>query len=106
MTETGNNIIALELFNDLNSSNYYGKLNSIVGHLAIAIDSSRSILDTRESLINSVDRQRTSISGVDLDEEATNLIVFQQSFDACARIITTIDEMLNTMINNMGRVGR
>ncbi|HHU22242.1 MAG TPA: flagellar hook-associated protein FlgK [Clostridiales bacterium] len=106
VTETGNNIIALELFNDLNSSNYYGKLNSIVGHLAIAIDSSRSILDTRESLINSVDRQRTSISGVDLDEEATNLIVFQQSFDACARIITTIDEMLNTMINNMGRVGR
>jgi flagellar hook-associated protein 1 FlgK len=105
-TETGNNVIALRLFNTLNDGNFFGKLNSIVGHLAIEIDSSKSVLDTRQSLLNSVDRQRTSISGVDLDEEATNLIVYQQTYAACARVVTTIDEMLNVLINGMGLVGR
>ncbi|MGI5935639.1 MAG: flagellar hook-associated protein FlgK [Oscillospiraceae bacterium] len=104
-TETGNNEVARRLLNTINDGNFFGKLNSIVGHLAIEIDSSRSILDTRESLINSVDKQRMSISGVDLDEEATNLIVFQQTYAACARVVTAIDEMLSIMINNMGRVG-
>jgi flagellar hook-associated protein 1 FlgK len=105
-TETGNNLIALELFGDLANSGYYDKLNSIVGHLAIASDTTNSIMDTRESLLESVDTQRASISGVSLDEETTNLIVFQQSYNACARVITTLDQMLDTMINNMGVVGR
>lgn len=105
-TETGNNTVALSLFKDLNSSGYYSDLNSIVGHLAIALNTGESILDTRQSLLNSVDAQRTSISGVSLDEETTNLIVFQQSYNACARVITAIDEMLENMIGGMGLVGR
>lgn len=104
-TETGNNKIAMALLKDSQDSNYYGELNSIVGHLAIALKAGQSILDTKQSLLNSVDSQRTSISGVSLDEETTNLIVFQQAYNACARMVTTIDEMLNTMINGMGRVG-
>jgi len=104
--ETGNNLIAEAISKDLNDSGYYSKLNSIVGHLAIALRTSKSIVDTKQSLINSVDTQRTSISGVSLDEETTNLIVFQQSYNACARVVTTIDEMIDTMINNMGLVGR
>lgn len=106
VTETGNNTIALQLFNDLGNNGYFSDLNSIVGYLAIALDTSESVLDTKEALINSVDTQRTSISGVSLDEETTNLIVFQQTYNACARMVTTIDEMLDTMINNMGLVGR
>lgn len=105
-TNSGNNIVALALFTDLAKSGYYDKLNSIVGNLAIAANTGGSIMSTKNSLLSSVDTQRQSISAVSLDEEATNLIVFQQSYNACARIITTIDEMLNTMINNMGIVGR
>jgi flagellar hook-associated protein 1 FlgK len=105
-THTGNNAKALELFKDLANSGYYDKLNSIVGNLAIAANTSGSIMDTKQSLIRSVDTQRKSVSAVSLDEETTNLIIFQQSYNAAARIITTIDEMLNTMINNMGITGR
>jgi flagellar hook-associated protein 1 FlgK len=105
-THSGNNAKALELFKDLANSGYYDKLNSIVGNLAIAANTSGSIMDTKQSLIRSVDTQRKSVSAVSLDEETTNLIIFQQSYNAAARIITTIDEMLNTMINNMGITGR
>ncbi len=96
---SGNSVIAQKLYNDLGTSKYYSQLNSVVGHLAITLDTSRSILDTKESLLNSVDTQRTSISGVSIDEETTNLITFQQTYKACARVINAIDQMLDELIN-------
>jgi flagellar hook-associated protein 1 FlgK len=44
-------------------------------------------------------RQRDSVSGVSLDEEMTDLVRFQRAFEASARLITTIDEMLVTVVN-------
>jgi flagellar hook-associated protein 1 FlgK len=105
-TQTGNNEVALQLFNDLTNSGYYDKLNSIVSNLAIAANTTDSITSTKESLLDSTQTQRQSQSAVSLDEETANLIIFQQSYQACSRIITTLDEMLDTMINNMGTVGR
>ncbi|NMA25750.1 MAG: flagellar hook-associated protein FlgK [Clostridiales bacterium] len=105
-TNTGNNDIALQLSKDLINSGYYDKLNSIVVNLAIAANTSESIMDTKQSLLASVDTQRKSLSAVSLDEETTNLIIFQQSYNAAARIISVLDDMLNTMINNMGITGR
>ncbi|MPM09138.1 hypothetical protein SDC9_55454 [bioreactor metagenome] len=104
--DTGNSEIASALYKDLTDSGYYSSLNGIVGHLSIALNTGKSMLDTKESLLNSIDSQRTSVSGVSVDEETTNLIVYQQSYNACARVITAIDEMLDTMISNMGTVGR
>lgn len=104
--ETGNGVIAEAMFLDLQNHSYYDKLNSLVNNLAIVSSTSTGSMDTRKSLLSSVDTQRTSLSGVSLDEETTNLIIFQQSYNAAARIITTLDSMLDTMINNMGLVGR
>lgn len=105
-TETGNNTIISQLVSDLDTGNYYGMLNSIVGHLATTVKSSTSVLDTREALLGSIDTQRASVSGVSTDEETTNLIVYQQTYSACARVITAIDEMLETLVKSTGLVGR
>lgn len=43
--------------------------------------------------------QRDSVSGVSLEEEMTNLITFQKAYQASAKIITTVDEMLTTLVN-------
>ena len=45
-------------------------------------------------------------SSVDLDEENVNLLMSQQAYNAAARVLTTMDEMLDTLINRTGLVGR
>ncbi|MBY6269463.1 flagellar hook-associated protein FlgK [Parageobacillus thermoglucosidasius] len=59
-----------------------------------------------ETLATSVDNKRQSVSSVSLDEEMTNMIKFQHAYNAAARMITAIDEMLDKIINNMGIAGR
>ena len=43
--------------------------------------------------------QRASISGVSIDEEMTDLVKYQKAFQASARIVSTIDELLTEIIN-------
>jgi flagellar hook-associated protein 1 FlgK len=58
-----------------------------------------------QALVDSVDSQRQSTSGVSMDEEMTNMIKFQRGYQASARAMTTMDTMLDTLINRTGKVG-
>ena len=49
---------------------------------------------------------RDSVSGVNIDEEMTNLVSYQHAYSAAARVLTTIDQALDTLINRTGLVGR
>ncbi|PPK92142.1 flagellar hook-associated protein 1 FlgK [Kineococcus xinjiangensis] len=49
---------------------------------------------------------RDSVSGVSIDEEMTNLVAYQHAYNAAARVLTTIDQALDTLINRTGLVGR
>ncbi|GAA4980609.1 flagellar hook-associated protein FlgK [Kineococcus glutinatus] len=49
---------------------------------------------------------RESISGVNIDEEMTSLVAYQHAYAAAARVLTTIDQALDTLINRTGLVGR
>ncbi len=53
-----------------------------------------------------VDAARESVSGVNLDEEMTNMLSFQHAYSAAARMVSAIDEALDTLINRTGLVGR
>ncbi|KOO49612.1 flagellar hook-associated protein FlgK [Viridibacillus arvi] len=53
----------------------------------------------------SISNRRASVSSVSLDEEMTNMIMFQQAYNASARMVTVVDETLDKIINGMGRVG-
>ena len=46
-----------------------------------------------------LDNQRSSVSGVDLNEEATSMMQFQKSYSAACRLLTTMDSMLDKLIN-------
>jgi flagellar hook-associated protein 1 len=57
--------------------------------------------DTQQSVVNQVTAARDSASGVDLDEEQTNLIMFQQAYNAAAQYMSVLNSVLDTLINRM-----
>jgi flagellar hook-associated protein 1 len=56
-------------------------------------------------LVSSLLNRRDSISSVSLDEEMTNLVKYQQGYQAAARALSAMDDALNLLINRTGRVG-
>lgn len=61
---------------------------------------------TQSTVSSQIDSQRQAVSGVNLDEELMDMVILNRAFGAMSRYITTMDEMLNTIINGMGLVGR
>ncbi|SDJ22385.1 flagellar hook-associated protein FlgK [Salimicrobium halophilum] len=78
----------------------------MIGGMAVETQEARRMSENSETLRNSVENQRNSVSQVSLDEEMTNMIKFQHAYNASSRNITAIDEILDRVINQMGRVGR
>lgn len=64
------------------------------------------MVDNQGLLISQLTTQQQQLSGVSLDEEMTNMIKFQHAYNAASRVITSMDEMLETIISRMGLVGR
>lgn len=82
---------------------YYNAMMADLGASSEAMD---DMVDAQAIIINQVDTWRSSTSGVNWNEELTNMIMFQQGYSACSRCLTTMDEMLDRLINNTGVVGR
>lgn len=110
--DPGANDIALAVFNLSNTTfstgagdaidgslgSYY---RSVVSDLANATASVESRYDDQSTLQRLMMERRDSVSGVSIDEEMTNLIKYQRAFDASARVMRMIDEMLNTVVNRL-----
>lgn len=62
--------------------------------------------DASASISNEMLNRRDSISGVSLDEEGTNLMIYDKAYKAASRLLTTLDEALDVLINKTGLVGR
>lgn len=81
-------------------------LTGFTGELALDIELNKNFSDTANSVLNNLYTSRESISGVNMDEEGINLMAYQKSYNAAARYFTVLDEAVDTIINNMGIVGR
>ena len=62
-------------------------------------------LGNAEVLVDALSSRRESVSGVSLDEEMTNLLRFQRGYQASARALSAMDEMIELLISRTGRVG-
>lgn len=75
---------------------------AIIGTLGVDAQHALHILDNQSLLVEQLEMRRSSVSGVSLDEEMTNMIQFQHAYNAAARLITVIDSVLDTLINRTG----
>lgn len=78
----------------------------MVGRIGVATQTAARRETIQESVIQSADDARLSVSGVSLDEELTSLVQSQRAYEASARVLTTVDQMLDVLINRTGVVGR
>lgn len=86
--------------------NFYNCFVNMENVLNIDLKAGNSTLDNKITVINQTADLKDSISGVSLDEEGINLLHYQQSYSAAARLMTTLDEALDKLINGTGVVGR
>ena len=79
--------------------NYY---DSMVGLLATQGSVWESQLTNQEKLVADIESKRQQISGVSTEEEMVSLLMYQHAYNASSRYITTIDDMLDHLINRLG----
>ena len=71
--------------------------NAVVSTIGIESFSAQSTLRQQEGIMLQLNSRRESISGVSIDEEMIKMIKFQQAYNASARMISVVDEMLDTL---------
>lgn len=76
---------------------------AIINNLAVETQETSRQAGNQETILANLEDQKASVSGVSLDEEMTNLIQFQHAYQANAKMISTIDELLDVVINGLKR---
>lgn len=74
---------------------------NIVTTLGIKSQEASREADNFEDLVYNLEISRMSVSGVSLDEEMSNLITFQHAYNASAKVISTVDKLLDVIINGL-----
>ena len=87
----------------LSINSYYQKAMSTLGIDAYSTDVN---YEGMQAIMTQVTNWRDSTSGVDWNEELTNMIKFQKGFASCSRCLNAMDEMLEKLVNSTGVVGR
>jgi flagellar hook-associated protein 1 FlgK len=88
------------------TGSFYDCFAELENTLGIDAKSSETMLSNQILVLNQTSNSRDAISGVSLDEEGMNLLHYNQSYNAAARLMTTLDEALDKLINGTGVVGR
>ncbi|MGH4121140.1 flagellar hook-associated protein FlgK [Clostridium sp.] len=80
-----------------------GYFTDFVSRLGVQTQTAKKTVENHEVLLAGLNESRASISGVSLDEEMANMIQYQHAYQANAKIISTVDELLDLIINGLKR---
>lgn len=95
-----------ERFADGSESTLAESFNALISGLGVRTQEAKQMVETEEVLVNHLQNLKEATSGVNLDEEMADMIRFQHSYNAAARLMTAMDEALDVIINRLGLVGR
>lgn len=79
-----------------------GAYGDIIIKIGIKTEYATNMVDNQSAVMAQLSNRRESVSGVSIDEEVTNLLKYQRSYEANSRVINTLNEMLDTLINRTG----
>ncbi len=79
-----------------------GFFQTLVAEIGIDTTKAATFSDGQTNILKSITNQRLSVSGVDVDEEAMNLVRYQNAYNLSAKVISVMDEIYDKLINYMG----
>lgn len=75
---------------------------SLISRLGVDAQAAEMQTKNQEALLGHLEQQQQAASGVSLDEEMMNLVRFQHGYNAAARVVSVMDEVIDTIINRVG----
>lgn len=108
-------LLSNRLFEESNTFSSYGESYKgtfsnytieMLGRIGTDVNFNKGRNEATATIADDYLSSRDSASGVQQDEETANMLIYQKSYQAAARLMTVMDDMLDTLINGMGRVGR
>lgn len=78
-------------------------MRSLISNLGIDSQQAERVSLNQETIVKQIDNRRSSNSGVSIDEEMASMVKFQHAYNASARMVTTLSQIYDTLINKMGR---
>ena len=82
------------------------RYRTTIVELGVDAQTANRRLAIQSDILRQVEAQRESEAGVNLDEEMANMLAYQRGYEGAARFVTAVDQMLDTLINRTGLVGR
>jgi flagellar hook-associated protein 1 len=73
----------------------------ILGEVGTGVQNAERYRDNADARVQQIDMQKQSVSGVSIDEEMTNMVRYQQAYNAAAKYVSAVNEMLDKLINGM-----
>lgn len=81
-------------------------ITSVTNTLGSGIKTNSARMSASLAIAESADSERMGVSGVSLNEEGISMMTYNKAYQALGRLMTTMDEQLDMIINKMGIVGR
>ena len=77
-------------------------MESVVSSIAVDALKMEMFTENQDDIVNVIDNQRKSVSSVEVNEEASNLVIYQHGYDLSCKVMSVINEILDKLINEMG----
>ncbi len=83
---------------NMDGKSFADYMNHISTQLAADSSANKSSVKNNVTVLNSIQSSRDSLSGISMDEEAANMMTYASAYNAASRLMTTLDELLNTLL--------
>jgi flagellar hook-associated protein 1 FlgK len=83
----------------LGNQTFSGSYNATITDLGSALSNANSNLSDQQAVQSMLSQQRNSVSGVSLDDEMSDIVTYQQAFQASAELVATLNTMLGDLMN-------
>ena len=96
------NFTNLQTQNTINGQTLQSYYANFVAGIGNNVSTASASLEATGLIVQQLQTQQSSVSGVSLDEEAANLVKYQQAYEAGAQVVSAIDSLTEFIITNMG----